>query len=377
MERSLLASPELIQVSPSLLFESCRIPHPSTPSTPRLWMPQRVLFSPEALRESWGERILERVQKLGLPIEELPSNRLTNLRGATERETYKRAKNTLAVVCAPPSQLKLQPIPPSADYQFHLAQGCPAHCQYCYLAGSLSGPPVVRAYANLPEILDNLKHYEKPDQFTTFEASCYTDVLALEHLTGSLAQTIRYFGMRANAGLRWVSKFDAVDSLLDLPHNNRTRARFSLNAAPIASRLEGRVSSLSKRLQALRRMALPTYQGGGNYPIGIVLAPIMPIENWHNRYTQILDDAQAALDFDCDLTWELITHRFTPGSKNVLLSWYRATSLEMEEGNRVEKRNKFGGVKYVYPKEQMKEMRPWFEREIEARFPASKILYWT
>ena len=360
--------------SPSLPLETPIIP---LESTPRAWMPKRVLFSPEALQQSWGLQILERIEKLGLPVEKLASNRLTNLRGATARETYQRAKTTLAVVCAPPSQFKLQPIPPSADFQFHLAQGCPAHCQYCYLAGSLSGPPVVRAYANLPDILDNLRHYEKPNAFTTFEASCYTDVLALEHLTGSLAETIRYFGTRENAGLRWVSKFDAIDSLLDLPHNGKTRARFSLNAEKVASRLEGGVASIPKRLQALRRLALPAQNGGGGYPIGIVLAPIMPIENWQTHYAQLLDEVQNALDFDCDLTWELITHRFTPNSKDVLLSWYPSTKLEMDEASRDEKRNKFGGVKYVYPREQMKAMRAWFQSEIRARFPASKILYWT
>ena len=49
---------------------------------------------------------------------------------------------------APPTKLRLQPIPPSADWRFDLAEGCPAHCQYCYLAGSLQGPPVTRAYAS-------------------------------------------------------------------------------------------------------------------------------------------------------------------------------------------------------------------------------------
>ena len=46
-----------------------------------------------------------------------------------------------------------QPIPPSADWRIDLARGCPAHCQYCYLAGSLTGPPVTRVYANLDEVL--------------------------------------------------------------------------------------------------------------------------------------------------------------------------------------------------------------------------------
>lgn len=109
---------------------------------------------------------------LDLPITELKSNRLSGLRGENDRQTYANAKSTLAVVTAPPGQLKLQPIPPSADWQFHLAKGCPAHCQYCYLAGSLSGPPVTRVYANLPAILENLSQYKKENQLTTFEASC-------------------------------------------------------------------------------------------------------------------------------------------------------------------------------------------------------------
>jgi spore photoproduct lyase len=69
------------------------------------------------------------------------------------------AKTTLAVVVAPSSKRRLQPIPPSADWRVDFAEGCPAHCQYCYLASSLAGPPVTRVYANLPEILDSLTDY--------------------------------------------------------------------------------------------------------------------------------------------------------------------------------------------------------------------------
>jgi spore photoproduct lyase len=53
-------------------------------------MPERVLFTPAALEEPWGQQILSRVQALNLPIEELPRNRLTGLRGADERETYNK-----------------------------------------------------------------------------------------------------------------------------------------------------------------------------------------------------------------------------------------------------------------------------------------------
>ncbi|MBE9192035.1 radical SAM protein [Gloeocapsopsis crepidinum LEGE 06123] len=346
-------------------------------SSSRLWMPERVLFTPAALDQPWGQKILSRIQALDLPIEELSQNRLSGLRGDSERETYQIAKRTLAVVTAPPSHFKLSPIPPSADWQFHLAEGCPAHCQYCYLAGSLQGPPVIRVFANLPQILENLATYERPDSATTFEVSCYTDPLGIEHLTGSLAECIRYFGTRSNAHLRWVSKFDAVDDLLDLPHNGHTRCRVSINAAPVSGRFEGGTAAVSSRLQALRRLALPRNQGGGGYPVGIVIAPIMLIDDWELHYTRLFDEISATLDFSCDLTFELISHRFTPKSKEVLQTWYPHSKLDMEEDNRSIKRNKFGGTKYVYDTDHMKALRRFFECEITRRFPEARILYWT
>ncbi|ARV59619.1 radical SAM protein [Nostocales cyanobacterium HT-58-2] len=352
-----------------------------TPNTalrqPKLWMPERVLFTPSALSEPWGKQILARVQSFNLPVEELPRNRLTGLRGESERDTYGIAKRTLAVVTAPPSSFKLSPIPPSADWQFHLAEGCPAHCQYCYLAGSLQGPPVIRVFANLPQILENLAAYEQPGNTTTFEVSCYTDPLAIEHLTGSLAECIRYFGTRDDAHLRWVSKFDAVDELLNLSHNGHTRCRISVNAAPVSGRFEGGTASVSSRLMALRRLALPTERGGGGYPVGLVIAPIMLIDDWQTHYGHLFDQISQALDFDCDLTFELISHRFTPGSKEVLQTWYPHSKLDMDEAKRSVKRNKFGGTKYVYDTDTMKTMKRFFESEIQRRFPKAKILYWT
>ena len=131
--------------------------------------------------------------------------RVSAPRGASERETYAWAKSTLALVVAPPSALKPQPIPPSADWRIDLARGCPAHCQYCYLAGSLTGPPVTRVFANLDEVLAPIATLSgqgtvtsgteaRGHEGTTFELSCYTDPLGIEHVTGSLAAAIQRVG---------------------------------------------------------------------------------------------------------------------------------------------------------------------------------------
>lgn len=103
----------------------------------------------------------------------------------------------------------------------------------------------------------------------------------------------------------------------------------------------------------------------------------MPIPNWEAHYRALLDRLEETLDFSCDLTFELITHRFTPGSKDVLLQWYPNTSLEMDEARRDVKRNRFGGTKYVLPRDTMKAMRSYFVREIGRRFPRAEVLYWT
>jgi spore photoproduct lyase len=351
----------------------------------RRWTPRRVVATPAAYDHPHGHRIMALVEAHGLEVERLPSNRLTGVRGDTERETYARAKATMAIVVSPPSRRRLQPIAPSADWRFDLAEGCPAHCQYCYLAGSLSGPPVTRVYADLDDILAGLSAYQgegtitsrsqsRSGEGTTFEASCYTDPLALEHLTGSWRRAVEFFGAwDAPVQLRWTTKFDDVDGFVGLPHAGRTRVRFSVNCLPVSTRMEGGTSRLEDRIAALRRLALD------GYPVGLTVAPIMPVPGWRTHYGLLLDAVAGAVAGvpGLDLTAELITHRFTPGSKEVLLGWYPRTRLEMDEAVRRRKHGRFGAVKYVYPHDTMSELRAWFEAEIAARLPACRVLYWT
>ncbi len=351
----------------------------------RLWRPRRVLITPDAFALPHGRLMLERAESFGAEVLRLKSNRLTGLSDLDERREYANAKTSFAIVVSPPGARKLQPIPPSADWQFHLAQGCPAHCQYCYLAGSLSGPPITRAYANLPEILAGLRDYagsgtvtsksqDRAGEGTTFEASCYTDPLGIEHLTGALAESIRFFGAwDAPVQLRFTTKFAAVAGLVGIDHQRRTRVRFSVNAAAVARNFEGGTATLTQRLGALRRMA----QAG--YPVGLTVAPIMPVEDWEAQYTTLFANVAEALRgiAGVDLTTELITHRFTPGSKEVLQGWYPKTTLDLREEARTQKRTKFGSVKYVYPKDQMTEMRGFFEQTIHSLLPGARVLYWT
>jgi spore photoproduct lyase len=360
---------------------------PTTAARPVLWTPTHVLVTAAAYAEPHGRSIVERLTAAGVEdVTLLSGDRLPSLRQADERATYARAKRTLAVVTSAASKRKPTPIPPSADWSFPLAEGCPGHCQYCYLAGSLSGPPITRVYADLPRILEGLDDVvgsgtvtsgteARGHEGTTFEASCYTDPLAIEHVTGSLAATITHFGTHDWAGpvqLRLTTKYDDVDGLLDLPHHGRTRIRASVNVRGV-ERFEGGTARVRARLGALGKLAR------AGYPVGLTIAPIMPVEDWREQYGELLAAAGAELaDVEgLDLTVECITHRFTPKSKDVQLGWYPGTKLDLDEDARSRKHGKFGAVKYVYDKDTMKDLRTWFEAALARELPQARYLYWT
>lgn len=350
----------------------------------RTWLPRRLLLTRAARDWPHGRGIAERAAALGVEVVELPNDRLSLAFPDEPRRAYAEAKATLAVVVAPPSKRRLQPIAPSADWRVDLAEGCPAHCSYCYLAGSLKGPPITRAYANLDEILDGLPAYlgqgtvtsrnrARVHEGTTFEASCYTDPLGLEHLTGSLSAAIAWFGRwQADAQLRFTSKFADVAPLLALDHGGRTRMRASINPRAY-HRFEGGTAPVAERLAALRRMV------DAGYPVGLTIAPIIAAEGWEAAYAELIDHAAATLAgaAGLDLTVELITHRYTAGSKAVLDSWYPGSALDMSMAGRTTKRTKFGGEKQVYDADTMRRLRRFFEEAIGQALPDARILYWT
>jgi spore photoproduct lyase len=145
-----------------------------------------LLITRAARDHAHGRAIAARAATLGIPVTELSGNQLRLGTQEDDRRAYAEAKSTLAVVTAPPSKLRLSPIAPSADWRVDLAEGCPAHCAYCYLAGSLKGPPITRVYANMDEITAALPAFlgqgritsrsrARAHEGTTYEASCYTD----------------------------------------------------------------------------------------------------------------------------------------------------------------------------------------------------------
>jgi spore photoproduct lyase len=86
---------------------------PEAARLPRLWRPRRVVLTRAALSWDHGRAIAERAAALGLPLTELPGDRLTLDLPSDPRRAYAEAKATLAVVVAPPSKRRSSPSRPA------------------------------------------------------------------------------------------------------------------------------------------------------------------------------------------------------------------------------------------------------------------------
>jgi spore photoproduct lyase len=337
-----------------------------------LFQPDLVFFEPRALEYPLGRKLYKQYSKSRIPVKMTTShNRITGLPGETELEKYRMAKRTLVVGIK--KTLDFEPSKPSAEYAIPLATGCMAHCHYCYLQTTLGAKPYIRVYVNVDEILERAARYieERAPEITRFEAACTSDPIGVEHITGSLKKTIEWMGKQKYGRLRFVTKYAHVDSLLDAEHQGHTRIRFSINAPYVVKHFEPGTSPVHERIEAARKIAQ------ANYPLGFIIAPIMFFDGWEQEYTQLLEELRNQLTVIPDLTFELITHRYTKTAKNVIEKRYPKSKLEMDEEKRKKKWGRYGRVKYVYPDEQMEQLKEFFYSKLNLYFPEAEISYLT
>ncbi len=341
----------------------------------KLYMPERVFFEPSSLKYPLGRHLFDKFSNTNVEIRQLPLNSMAkNIPGKTVREKYAQSKKTLAVLVK-----KITPLDtckPSADYEFSLASNCPGNCEYCYLQTTQGQSPYLKIFVNLEEIHENiLEHIRRSgNKLTVFETASLGDPLSLEHLTGSLAKTVEFFGTLENGRLRTVTKYDNVDSFLRLRHHGHTRFRFSLNARHVIESFEHNTSGFGERLDAAARIA------AAGYPTGFILAPLMLYEGWKEQYLELLDGLKSRMPgFKTaePLTFELIQHRFTPTAKKYILERFPNTGLDLDESQRMLKWGRFGRYKYVYPREKAGEMKEYITGLIMERFPDAIVEYFT
>lgn len=333
--------------------------------------PARVLVLPEALKYPLTREIMASFERDGIPVRVLKSNQVTGIPSKDERTTFFEAKRT--VVLSVRKRAVLQSCRPSANYQLPLISGCPGHCQYCYLHTTFGKKPYIRVYVNRDEILQWAEEdiCKRKPFVTVFEGAATSDPVPMEPWTGTLRHAIEYFGRHPYARFRFVTKFDFIDSLLDANHGFHTRIRFTVNTPTVVENWDKGTAGLERRLKAARKVA------EAGYLYGFLIGPIVVYDGWEREYAELIelvaDTLPAGSRGRC--SFELITHRFTSRAKELILTMYPDTTLDMSEENRTWKHGQFGYGKFVYTAEVYDKIRTLLYSRLERHFPNARIMY--
>lgn len=337
-------------------------------------MPKLIYVEPRALEYPLGKELITKFDRMGIEIKETTShNQIRNFPGDNHFQKYRNAKSTLVVGVR--KTLTFDTSKPSAEYAIPFATGCMGHCHYCYLQTTMGSKPYIRTYVNVDEIFAAAEDYmrERAPEITRFEASCTSDIVGVDHLTHTLKKAIEFFGKTEHGRLRFVTKFEHVDHLLDAKHNGRTRFRFSINDDYIIKYFEPGTSRLNERINAAVKVA------EAGYPLGFIVAPIYIHDGWQDGYHEMFEKLRTALpDFaKKDLTFEMIQHRFTKPAKRVIQENYPMTKLELDESKRKWKWGRYGIGKYVYTDTEQEEIKDTLGGYIERYFPEATLEYFT
>ena len=338
-----------------------------------MFIPKRVIFEKGSVDTDIGKDIYNKLKdNPNVEIINSSSNKIKSyIPGENLYQQYRSGKETLVV--GKRKSLKFQTCKPSAHYQLPLVSGCMGRCEYCYLNTQLGDKPFVKVFTNIDEVLNKAKHYidERLPSITIFEGAATSDPVPVEPYTHALKKTIEFFGKEEKGRFRFVTKYNDIDSLLDAKHNNHTEIRFSINTPRIIDTHEHHTASVNKRIEAAIKLAK------AGYKIGFIIAPVFIYENWQNEYKQLIESIKEKLpeQFNEEIIFEVISHRYTTKAKNRILEIFPQTILPMQDLDRKFKYGQFGYGKYVYPKDELSKMKEFFLYEIKNIFPNSVIKY--
>lgn len=338
-----------------------------------MFIPKRIIFENNSQEYEMGRNIYNQFkEKTDIEIINSTTNKVkTHIPGEDLFSQYREGKKTLVVGIK--KSLKFQSCKPSAHYQLPLVSGCMGQCEYCYLNTQLGNKPFVKIHANLEEILKQAQSYtnDRLPEITIFEGAATSDPVPVEPYTHALEKSIEFFGKNQNTRFRFVTKYNDVDTLLDLEHNGHTEIRFSINTSFIIDKYEHFTASSDKRIEAGIKAAK------AGYPIGFLIAPVFIYANWKEDYHNLMLNLSSKLPdyLKYPVTFEIISHRYTTIAKNRILQVFPESNLPMEDQERKFKFGQFGYGKYVYPKDIIDEIKDFFSAELEALYKNKKVLY--
>lgn len=257
----------------------------------------------------------------------------------------------------------------TSDYLVpYTSSGCTAMCMYCYLVCNYNKCAYLRLFVNREEMLQKIiKTAEKSEKELTFEIGSNSDLILENTITGNLKWTIENFANTPKGYLTFPTKFDMVDDILSLNHNGKVIVRVSVNPEEIINKVEFGTSRLKGRIEAINKLK------EAGYKIGILIAPVIMVDNWKELYLELIQRLNEELSEKVknDVFFEIIfmTYSFvhTKINEEAFPNAINLYNKELMTGR--------GKGKYMYKNGLREDGEQFFRENMRKYFPNNEIMY--
>lgn len=169
------------------------------------------------------------------------------------------------------------------NYYFSHLLNCLYDCRYCFIQGMYRSANYV-LFVNYEDFFDDIAATQATlDQPGWYFSGYDCDSLAMEPVTGFVADTLDWFAQHPDANLELRTKSTQVRSLLNREPLSNVVVACSLSPDPVARSLEHQAPSLDKRLAALEKVAR------AGWPIGLRFDPLIWCDDYQNVYQEFFD----------------------------------------------------------------------------------------
>lgn len=250
----------------------------------------------------------------------------------------------------------------------YTSSGCTAACMYCYLVCNYNKCAYLRLFVNREKMLEKIiKIANNSEKNLTFEIGSNSDLILENTITGNLPWTIENFSNSPKGNLTFPTKFEMVDDILGINHNGKVIVRMSVNPDDIINQFEVGTSRLQGRINAINRLK------DAGYKIGILIAPVIMVDNWKVLYEDLIkyltDNLSEKVKKDVFFEIIFMTYSFvhTKINEAVFSNADVLYNKDIMTGR--------GKGKYMYRQEYRQEGEIFFREILAKYFPDNEIMY--
>jgi spore photoproduct lyase len=246
------------------------------------------------------------------------------------------------------------------NYYFSHFLNCLYDCRYCFLQGMFNSAHYV-FFVNYEDYFKSLEEKINNDDKEKYFFSGYdADSLVFDSITNFAEEFIEFFKDKKNAYLEFRTKSININKFLELDPIKNIIIAFSFTPEEISSLIEHKVAKLSRRIDAMRRLAKLGWK------IGVRLDPLIYHENYQKLYQKLINDLFDNFEIENLHSISIGMLRFPKDMHKKIFNLYPEEKLFTQN---LQLNNK----NISYGKEIEKEMLDFINMKLQNYIPTNKI----